>query len=454
MRRLAGLLIAAVTRLLPARLLPALVLPALLLSAAPALATPGPADAPQYWFDTWHINQLWDQGVRGQGVTIAEIDTGVNADLPGLAGRILPGKDFGVSGGDGRIDRQIKEFGHGTAMASLMVSRPSTLGITGLAPDAKVLPIAVPLTGTTDAGPDDHLAAAITWAADHGAKVISMSLGGTRTPSTDSTSCPPDEQAAIFYAMRKGAVLLAASGNRGTSDNAVEEPGVCLGVLAVGAVDRSGAVADFSSRHPYLSFTAPGVNIPSLSRVAGAAYAGDGTSQATAIASAVLALVWSKYPTLTGSQIVARVLATLADRTSPPTPANGYGTLDGYAAVKAAVPADAPNPVYATAAPFADRAREFAAAANATAPAASPVPAASTGTFSIGSVPRLLVPRVLGGLGLAVAGLLALLALAVVGKVRRRQLRAPLPWPPEPPPVHVDGNGLQWHEIQRPTPPE
>jgi subtilisin family serine protease len=429
---------------------------ALLLPAVPASAAPGPSDAPEYWFDSWHVNQLWDQGARGQGITIAEIDTGVNANLFGLEGRILPGKDFGSSGGDGRIDRQIRQFGHGTAMASLMVSRPSTLGITGLAPDAKVLPLAVPLSGTTDAGPDDHLAPAITWAADHGAKVISMSLGGTRAPSSDSTSCPSDEQAAIFYAMRKGAVLLASGGNRGKSDNAVEEPGVCLGVVAVGAVDQSGTVAAFSSRHPYLTLDAPGVNIPSLSRVPGAAYAGDGTSQATAITSAIIALVWSKYPKLTGQQVVARILATLDNRTSKPTPEYGYGTLDGYAAVTADVPADAPNPVYTAAMPFAARARAFANAPKPKPPPPAAAPLKSTGTFGIGSSPRLLVPRVLVALGIAILGLLALIALLFVAQVRRSRRRAleQMRTPDEPLPVHVDSNGMEWHEIQTPAAPE
>lgn len=424
---------------------------AILAPAQVALAAPGPPDAPEYWFDTWQVNQLWDDGAQGQGITIAEIDTGVNADLPGLQGRILPGKDFGSSGGDGRIDRQTSQFGHGTAMASLMVSRPSTLGITGLAPGAKVLPIAVPLSGTTDASPDDHLAEAITWAADHGAKIISMSLGGARTPTADSTSCPAAEQAAIFHALDKGAVLLAASGNRGKSDSAVEEPGVCLGVVAVGAVDRSGTVAGFSSRQPYLTLDAPGVNIPSLSRVPGVAYAGDGTSQATAIASAALALVWSKYPALTGRQVLARVLATLDNRTTKPTPEYGYGSLNAYAAVTAEVPLDAANPVYAAAAPFAARARAFTAA-NPPAPAPpAATPERSTGTFGVGHVPSRISSRVVLALVVAVLGLLAFLVLAVVGGFRwwsgRRRSGPGSGGPGAESPVHVDSDGVQWHEI-------
>ncbi|HJQ42276.1 MAG TPA: hypothetical protein VJ831_04285, partial [Jatrophihabitantaceae bacterium] len=85
--------------------------------APPALAAPGPADAPEYWFDQWNVQGLWAQGARGKGVTIAEIDTGVNAALPELRTNVLRGKDFGEPG-DGRVDRETSEFGHGTAMAS------------------------------------------------------------------------------------------------------------------------------------------------------------------------------------------------------------------------------------------------------------------------------------------------------------------------------------------------
>ncbi len=181
-------------------------------------------------------------------------------------------------------------------MASIMVANAGPFGIEGLAPSARILPIAVPLAGTDDAGGDDHLAEAIRYAADHGAKIINMSVGETRDPASDPLPCDPAEQLAVTYAVSKGAILMAAGGNSGTSGSPVEDPGVCIGVVSVGAVDSSGTVADFSSRHGYTALVAPGVNIPSLGRVAGTAYHGEGTSQATAMASAAVALVWSKFP--------------------------------------------------------------------------------------------------------------------------------------------------------------
>jgi subtilisin family serine protease len=415
---------------------------ALLLLATPAVATPGPTSAPEYWFDQWQLTQLWQRGANGNGVTIAEIDTGVNASLPALAANVLPGTDFGEAG-DGHVDRELDAFGHGTAMASIMVGQPSLLGITGIAPGAKLLPVAVPLIGTTFAGGGDHLAEAIRWAADHGGKVISMSLGGARRPSTDAQACPDDEQQAVYYALRKGAVLLGAAGNNGPTNNAVEEPGVCLGVISVGAVDQSGTPAAFSSRHRYLTLAAPGVNIPSLSRVAGSAYAGDGTSQATAIASAVVALIWSKFPQLTGRQVVARLLATLDRHRTTRDPGYGYGIVNAYRAITAPVAASAPNPVYSAADPFVDRMTAFERAASQPVPKPAAVAHKSVGTFSIGNAPRLLVPRVLAGLGVAAAGLLSLIALLVLGVRRRRGSPADTSAPSGVP----DESGLVWHQV-------
>jgi subtilisin family serine protease len=409
-------------------------------AAGPAAATPGPPSAPEYWFDSWRVPALWADGARGQGVTIAEIDTGVNASLPELAGRVLKGKDFGL-GGDGRVDREVDAFGHGTAMASIMVARPGLLGITGLAPDARIRPVAVPLRGTTDAGRPDKLAAAIRWAADSGAKIISMSLGGKRSPKYDTQPCSDDEQAAVYHALRKGALVLAAVGNTGPTRNAVEDPGVCLGVVAVGAVDAAGHVAAFSTRQPYVTLVAPGVSVPSLGRVAGQAYSGNGTSQATAIASAVAALVWSKHPRLTATQVTARILATLDGRRRVPSASYGYGRLDAYRAVTAAVPADAADPVAEAVAPFLARDRALAAAQQQRAPAPAATRAHPAGSVAVGTAPAV-TGKVVTGAAVGGSGLTLLAALLVVGRRgRRRRLAAfaaGLPGTPDPDPAPSD----------------
>ncbi len=399
--------------------------------APSAVATPGDPYAPQYYFDQWHVHHLWSLGADGHGISIAEIDTGVDASLGVFAGRVVPGTDFGPLGGDGEIDRDRDAYGHGTSMASIMVGRPGQFRIQGLAPAATLIPVAIPLTGTTDAQSNDQLPQAIRWAADHGAKVISMSLGGVRRPAQNRTACPDDEQQAIFYALRKGAILFAASGNRGANDDAVEEPGVCLGVVSVGAVDKNGDVASFSSRHRYLTMSAPGVNIASIGPQ-GAPFSGDGTSQATAIASAVAALVWSKYPSLTASQVVARMLATLDHRTAAPDPSYGYGILNADGAVTADVPTSAPDPVAALARPFMNA--HVAQSRQVKPPAPIVHNATPPGSYTVGSSPRLYEPRVLVAAGVGLAGLVSLVALAIGGAVarRRRRLEAQFAQPPAP----------------------
>ena len=426
-----------------------------LVTPGSAGAAPGPSQAPEWWFDAWNVPAIWAAGARGQGVIIAEIDTGVNAALPELAGKILPGKDFGDAGGDGRTDRDQEPFGHGTAMASVMVARPTLLDITGLAPDAQVLPIAVPIQGTSDASAIDHVPEAIRWAVDHHARVISMSLGGRRDPAEDSVPCPSDEQSAIDYAVARGAIVVAAGGNSGQSGSPVEDPGVCLGVVSVGAIDSHGVVAPFSSRHPYLTLVAPGIGIASLGRVPGAAYLGDGTSQATAITSAALALVWSKHPSLTGREIVTRVLATLKHRAPTHDPAYGYGALAVRPAVLAAVPPNAANPVYDALAPFLDREHARAAAAAASSQLA-PQPAATTnappGKFQAGAEPGTFSGPVLAGTVAALVGIAVLAVLGGMAWASRRRGPSPAPMPPPPAwPTESAGMSLpEWQDITGP----
>jgi subtilisin family serine protease len=395
------------------------------LGAVPAVATPGPPGHGEWWFDAWQVQQLWSEGARGQGILIAEIDTGVNAGLPALSANVLRGKDFGGPGGDGRVDRDTEQFGHGTAMASLMVGHPGQDNILGMAPDAKVLPVAVPITGTTDdAGGEANgdLLQAIRWSADHGARIISMSLGAPRDAGDPARTCPAEEQDVIDYALAKGAIIVASGGNAGDRDSPIEEPSVCLGVISVGAVDSHWVVPKWSSRHPYLTVTAPGVNVPTIGRIAGEAFYGDGTSQAAAITSGGLAVIWSKYPKLSGSQVVARLLATLHGRRTTRSGVSGYGSIDIGAAVRANVPAGAPNPVYEAVAPFLARDKARAAVPELVAP---PTPNRRTrlpGGYATTTPPGPLTsgPGLAGIIG-AATGLAVVALLLIMSALRRRR---------------------------------
>jgi subtilisin family serine protease len=325
---------------------------ACLLAFTPAVAeaAPGPPDAPEWWFDAWHVPALRASGADGRGITVAVIDTGVQADIPELSGKVLAGADFIGNGSDGRIDFDGDAFSHGTAMASIIAASKGSFGVEGLAPAAKILPIAVPLKGVLRHGlpVPDATTKAIRYAADHGAKIISMSLGGFEFQDSQHESpCPTNLQDAVIYALTKGALVLAASGNSGIDGSPVEEPGVCLGVVSVGSVDASLNVARFSSRHPYLTLAAPGSSIPSLSRDAGRAFVGDGTSQSTAVASAAIALVWSKHPTETNRQVLDRVLASVTDRGAKGRDAQyGLGVINPQRALAATVTESSADPVF------------------------------------------------------------------------------------------------------------
>jgi subtilisin family serine protease len=315
-----------------------------------AHAAPGPTEAPQWWFDAWNVPELWAAGADGRGITIAVVDTGVQASIPELSGQVLPGADLIGNGTDGRTDFDVDAFSHGTAMASIIVGRKGYGNIEGLAPEAKVLPISVPLQGVIRLGgppKPNATATAVRYAADHGAKVINMSLGEVVYEGQDDAPCSSELQDAIVYALQRGSLVVAASGNSGEEGSPVDEPGVCLGVVSVGAVDANSDVTSFSSRHPYLTVTAPGADIPTLTKVTNQAFVGSGTSQATAMTSAALALIWSKFPTASNAQILSRLLGSVHDRGAKGRDdLYGLGVIDPNAAIKANAAAAKSNAVF------------------------------------------------------------------------------------------------------------
>ncbi|HEX4726336.1 MAG TPA: S8 family serine peptidase [Jatrophihabitans sp.] len=393
--------------------------------AIPAQATPGPIGAPEWWFDSWQVNHLWASGADGRGITVAVIDTGVQASVPELAGRVLPGTDLIGNGSDGRIDYDTDDFSHGTAMASIIVARSGRAGIEGLAPGAMVLPVSVPLRGVVRNGKPtaNATSVAINYAADHGARIINLSLGGVRDQSDDGPDpCPSTVQTAVLHALAKGALVVAASGNSGGNGSPVEEPGVCLGVVSVGAVDRQLQALPFSSRHPYLTVSAPGDSIPSLSR--DSAYVGEGTSQATAMTSAALALIWSKYPTETNRQVLTRLLSTTTDRgPAGRDSAYGIGVINPAAAIAAHLTAGAANPVFDGVQPLLAQTGRPAAGPKAVPVAAAPN--SSLGIFRVGSAGsatsgRFYLLAVAAGVFALLAGLFLLLFVR-----RRAPVRVP-----------------------------
>ncbi|MEV5599090.1 type VII secretion-associated serine protease mycosin [Streptomyces sp. NPDC052496] len=311
----------------------AAVVGALLFGTAPV------ASADQVRDDQWALgylsaNKAWSQST-GKGVTVAVIDNGVNGNHPDLTGNVLPGKNF--AGGD-PADRETRN-NHGTGMASIIAGHGhgsgGSQGVKGLAPDAKILPIKN--WDSDDNTLTNSLAEPLRFAVDHGAKVVNMSFAGVG-------SLRDDEKQAIAYAASKDVLLIAGSGNNGSSNSYY--PAAEPGVLAVGAVGQEGKVWENSNYGPHLLLSAPGQGIRSAGASQPYQYT-RGTSDATAFVSGAAALIRSKYPDLTAGQVANRLTKTAqlpsAASGAAPDAYYGYGVIRPYDALTKNIPAGPKN---------------------------------------------------------------------------------------------------------------
>ena len=272
----------------------------------------------------WHLSKIqapaaWDRTVGSASQVIAIIDTGVDPNHEDLSSKLVAGYDFLGQGGTSDVN------GHGTAVAGLAGAASNNgVGVSGVAWGTKIMPIrVVDSSGNTTYS---AMANAITWAADHGARVISMSLAG---PSASSTL-----QNAVNYAWNKGSVLFAAAGNYSTSSPYY--PAACDNVVAVGASDANDALSGYSNYGNWVDLVAPGDNLMSTNNGGGYGYY-TGTSGSTPVTAGVAALVLSANPNLTASQLVS-ILKQNADDLGAPGVDNtfGSGRVNAYRAVTAA----------------------------------------------------------------------------------------------------------------------
>jgi type VII secretion-associated serine protease mycosin len=251
---------------------------------------------------------------KGAGVTVAVIDTGVDANHPDLAGQILPGRAFLNGSAAGvAMSPATDNCGHGTHVAGTIAAIANNrVGVSGAAPAVKILPVKV----LNCSGLSSDVANGIKWAANSGARVINLSLGGTTRDSA--------VEAAIAYARTKKVVVVAAAGNNHgptscalPGNNAVSYPGASPGVIGVGAIDDQFARACFSNTGSYVDLVAPGTNILStyptnltdLKKYAPYMYM-SGTSMATPHVAAAAALVLSRWPTCTSDRVEVKLEAT------------------------------------------------------------------------------------------------------------------------------------------------
>ncbi|WP_327182090.1 type VII secretion-associated serine protease mycosin [Streptomyces sp. NBC_01334] len=314
-----------------------------LLAAAVALVPPSTAyadgiRAKQWALEALHTQEAW-QTTKGAGITVAVLDTGVEADHPDLTGNVLTGKDmvgFGAGPGDRAWAR------HGTAMAGIIAGHGhgsgNADGVLGVAPEAKILPVRVILE---DGDPQrtkarntrgNALAEGIRWAADQGADVINLSLGD------DSASAHPEpaEDEAVQYALKKGSVVVASAGNGGEKGDHISYPAAYPGVIAATAVDRYGTRASFSTRRWYATVSAPGVDVV-IADPDHKYYEGWGTSAASAFVSGAVALIKGARPGLTPAQIKKLLEDTARNApTGGRDDSRGFGFIDPAAAITAA----------------------------------------------------------------------------------------------------------------------
>ncbi len=248
----------------------------------------------------WGIEKIYNDSAitvtsGGAGVDVAVLDTGIYKDHPDLVNRVKQCVDFT---GGGPFQTRIKEgkcddsVGHGTHVAGIIAADGGAdgLGIYGVAPEANLFAYKV----CTESGCwADDIAAAIRYATDNGAEIISMSLGG------DSESSLIRD--AIDYAVSNGVLVVAAAGNDGPENGSIDYPAANVKVVAVGAIDIYENVPDWSSRgvndgdyvieEKEVEFGAPGVSIESTYND-GCYYVLDGTSMATPHISGLAAKVW------------------------------------------------------------------------------------------------------------------------------------------------------------------
>lgn len=258
---------------------------------------PDPLQPLQWGLTSTNAEAAWQLG-DAAGQVVAVVDSGVDLAHPDLSAVLVPGRDL-VDGDDVPTDLN----GHGTHVAGIVAGIAGNgVGIAGAALRSNVMPIRV--LDANGSGYSSTVAEGVLWAADNGASVINLSLGGPKNNSV--------LEGAISYALGKGVTVVAAAGNEALNGDPVLYPAATPGVVAVGAVDSNDVRAVFSSTGAHLAVAAPGVGI--VSTLPGGGYGSmSGTSMAAPFVAGAAALLKAAVTDVTPERLRTLIISTATD---------------------------------------------------------------------------------------------------------------------------------------------
>ncbi len=270
-----------------------------------AVAVNDPKTGTQYALSQMRVRDAWSLST-GASNLVAVLDTGVQANHPDLVGRVVAGYDF-VNGDSNAAD----DNGHGTWAAGIIAANANDgYGMAGISWSDKILPVKT--MNAVGTGTTSNLTSGIVWAANKGAKVINMSVGGF--PYSQYV------QDAVNYAWSKGAVLIGAAGNNNRDERFY--PASYANVVSVSATQANDEFSYWSSYGPAVDVSAPGSSVLATNCTAASCPHPDwgshaqvsGTSFATPNVAGVVALIRARYPAYTPAQVVDRLFSTVDDR--------------------------------------------------------------------------------------------------------------------------------------------
>lgn len=310
------------------------------------------------WAQQWgpvkiHCPEAWDTATGSPSVIVAIVDSGVDLNHPDLAPQLLPGTNVvNVRNSPpppgrtwvGRLtpdNNPQDEVGHGTHVAGIVGALGNNgVGVAGVVWQCKLLPVRVMARTVKTSngavggnGTSDDIAKGIHWAADNGAKIINLSLGGYGNSRIQARE--------VAYAQSRGVIVIAAMGNDNTSRPMY--PAALPGVVAVGSIGQTDQRSSFSNTGSHMAICAPGEAIHSTYfdyPTSNSTYADlSGTSMATPHVSGVAALAWSADTTRSAADIKAALLSSARAMPVADPTQYGAGCVDANGALHVIAPA-------------------------------------------------------------------------------------------------------------------